>query len=131
MYDTEALAIRAADSAASMMRFNQIGDVQEGVLMNLAVAGAMREASFIFRDLKKANSAIRSLVGSSEANRNVSLTFSQIADIICSDEVLDRVVVILRELRQNRWRPYRNLPRNRQESLFTENYIQRASRNVV
>ncbi len=129
MYDTEALAIRVANRAANMMRFNGIGDVQESLLMNLAIAGAMHEASYIHRDLRNANSAIRSLVGPSGSNRNTSLTFNEIADIMCSVDVLDRAVVILRDLRQNRWRPYRNLPRPQQRDLFRENYIQRGRGN--
>lgn len=87
MYDTEALAIRVAENAARMMRISGIGDVQESLLMNLAMAGAMREASYICRNLRNANSAIRSLVGTSESNRPVSMTYSEIAEILCSDDV--------------------------------------------
>lgn len=131
MYDTEALAIRVADSAASMMRISGIGDVQDSLLMNLAIAGVMREAGYIHRGLRNSNSAIRSLIGTSESNRPVSMTYSEIADILCSDDVLDRAVVILRDLRQNRWRPYRNLPRNQQRNQFRENYIRRSPRHGV
>ena len=131
MYDTEALAIRVAENTARMMRFSGIGDVQESLLMNLAITGAMREASYICRDLRNANHAIRYLVDTSESNRPASMTYSEIAEILCSDDVLDRAVVILRDLRQNRWRPYRDLPRNQQRNQFSENYIQRSPRNGV
>ncbi len=131
MYDIDVLAIRVADNAASMMRFSGVGDVQESLLMNLVTAGAMREAGYIYRDLRNANSAIRSLIGTSESNRPVTMTYSEIAEILCSDDVLDRAVVILRDLRQNRWRPYRDLPRNQQRNQFRENYIRRSPRNGV
>ena len=46
-----------------------IVDVEDKLFTNLAIAGAMREASYIFRDLNSANSAIQSLVGRSEPDR--------------------------------------------------------------
>ena len=105
-----------------------IVDVEDKLFTNLAIVGAMREASYIFRDLNSANSAIQSLVGRSEPDRNVSLTFSEIAEIVCSDDVLNRAIDLLKEMSQNSWRPSRNSNRDQQRNLHRENYIQR-SRN--
>jgi len=129
MYDTEALATRVANRAASMMRMHRIFDVQEKVFTNLAITGAMREASYIFRDLDGARETIPLLIGETVSETCQNITFSEIVEILCSDNVLNRAIDILKQMHQNRWRPYRNLPRNQQRSLHRENYIQRSHNN--
>ena len=127
MYDTEALAIRVANRAREMLRIYRIVDIEDNLITNLASAGAIREAGRIFRDINRSNDDVELLVGTSESEGNVSLTFNEIASILCGDDVLNRSIEILKVMSQNRWRSYQHILGDQSQNQFRENYIQRST----
>ena len=108
MYDTEALAVRVAQRTASMLRDHRISNVGDKIFVNLAITGATQEALTIFQDVKSANETLPILFGEAVPGTYVNLTFNEIAEIVCSDDVLNRAIDLLRQVMQNRWR----LPNN-------------------
>ena len=123
MYDTEALAIRVAQRTASMLRVQRISDVDDKIFVHLAITGAIRETINIFHDVNSASETIPILLGETVPETYANLTFSEIAEIVCSDDVLNRAIDLLKQMMQNRWRLPDNFVRDEQRTRSRERAI--------
>ena len=120
MYDTEALAVRVAQRTASMLRNHRISNVGDKIFVNLAITGAIHEALTIFQDVNSASETLPILFGEAVPGTYVNLTFNEIAEIVRSDDVLNRAIDLLRQMMQSRWRLPNNIVRDEQRTRSRE-----------
>ena len=100
MYNLEGIAKLVAKRAERDLSRSILLQVEDEYLPNIANFAAIQVTLNFLSRVTNAKDVILQLYGASGNTDAFTLNFDHIAEIVCSDEVLNRAVDLLKEMRQ-------------------------------
>ena len=97
--NTEKIADIVAQRVNSMLNAGKVSEIDDEILLKVVIAGSVRQALTMQDESKKYNDSAKLLSSDDDLEKCVNFSFNEIAQIVCSEEVLKLSVELVKKRR--------------------------------